>query len=80
MWPNRPRRMTGTRVPGQVEQLSKRVGPAHILTRQRPARLGGADRSNDAVCVFAPDGSLVLALPPDPERAWVGFSDPVQWY
>lgn len=56
------------------------VGPeGHILARQRPgpALAGPVD---GAVCLFAPDGSLVLALPPDPERAWVGFSDPVQWY
>jgi hypothetical protein len=55
-------------------------GPqGHILARQRPgpALAGPVD---GAVCLFGPDGSLVLALPPDPERAWVGFSDPVQWY
>jgi hypothetical protein len=56
------------------------VGPeGHVLTRQRPGP-GLRGPVDGAVCLFAPDGSLVLTLPPDPERAWVGFSDPVQWY
>jgi hypothetical protein len=53
------------------------IGPrGHLITQQRPREL----RPTGVVCVFDPDGSLVLSLPPDPDRAWVGFSDPVQWY
>lgn len=53
------------------------VGPeGHLLTRQRPEEPSPVS----IVCLFAPDGSFVLSLPPDPDRRWIGFSDPVQWY
>jgi hypothetical protein len=57
------------------------IGPAgHVLTRQRPDdRFPNAD-PDGVVCLFAPDGALVLALPAEPGRVWVGFSDPVQWF
>jgi hypothetical protein len=54
------------------------VGPqGHILTLQRAWR---DYHPTGIVCLFAPDGSHVLSLPADPQRVWVGFSDPVQWY
>lgn len=57
------------------------VGPeGHLLTRERPDDRFPSGPPDGGVCLFAPDGSLVLSLPADPDRAWIGFSDPIQWY
>ncbi len=55
------------------------VGPeGHILSRQRPEP-GWPMAPDGVICLFGPDGELVLSLPADPQRVWAGFSDPIQW-